>query len=53
MSNRTFTLSDDLYEYILSVSLREDPLLQQADTRVHISLVPIADGLTPALKTAH
>jgi len=29
MSNKTFTLPDDLYDYILSVSLREDPLLRQ------------------------
>jgi caffeoyl-CoA O-methyltransferase len=29
MYNKTFTLPDDLHDYILSVSLREDPLLRQ------------------------
>ncbi len=29
MSNKTFTLADDLYAYLLSVSLREDALLRQ------------------------
>ncbi len=29
MSNKTFTLPDDLYDYLLSVSLREDELLRQ------------------------
>ncbi len=29
MSNKTFTLADDLYAYLLSVSLREDALLQR------------------------
>ena len=29
MSNKTFTLSDELYRYLLSVSLRDDPLLQR------------------------
>jgi predicted O-methyltransferase YrrM len=29
MSNKTFTLSDTLYRYLLSVSLRDDPLRQR------------------------
>jgi len=29
MYNKTFTLPDDLHDYLLSVSLREDPLLRQ------------------------
>lgn len=29
MSNKTFTVPDELYDYILSVSLCEDPLLRQ------------------------
>ena len=29
MSNKTFTLGDTLYDYLLSVSLREDPLLRR------------------------
>ena len=29
MSNKTFTLSDPLYDYLLSVSLRDDPLRQR------------------------
>jgi predicted O-methyltransferase YrrM len=29
MYNKTFSLPDDLHDYILSVSLREDPLLRQ------------------------
>ena len=29
MSNKTFTLPDALYDYVLSVSLREEPILQR------------------------
>ena len=29
MSNRTISLDDELYEYLCSVSLREDPLLRK------------------------
>ena len=29
MSNKTFTLPDALYDYVLSVSLREEPVLRR------------------------
>lgn len=37
MSNRTITLTDELYDYLLAVSLREHDLLQQlrAETALH------------------
>jgi predicted O-methyltransferase YrrM len=46
MSNRTLTLTDSLYDYLLSVSLREPPLLRQlreetaADPMARMQIAP-------------
>ena len=50
MSNRTISLDDTLYQYLLDHSLRELNDRLHEDERVSISLVPIGDGLTLARK---
>lgn len=59
MSRTTNALPDSIYQYLCSVSLREPGVLAElrevnrrvhADARVTMSLVPIGDGLTLALK---
>ena len=58
MSRTTSSLPDSIYRYLCSVSLREPDTETirevnrrlHADARAAISLVPIGDGLTLALK---
>lgn len=59
MANQSIALSADLYDYLLDQGLREPGILQQlrafnqqirSDSRIELNMLPVADGITLAMK---